>query len=288
MRHRAQLSDISRTIQRLAVSHDSGELQQIADWIAPASYAEQQNDYFARVQPGTGQWILADPLYRRWVEGPEASLLLPGIPGAGKTFAASIIINDLQARSVSGGGTALAYFYCSFKRNNFQSRLNILSALIRQLCLETPRNIDVIKDLYGKHIKNGRRAYPNLDEASSVLKQMLSEFVTVWFVIDALDECRGPDGGEERPLKFILDFLLTAQVELKSQVAIKILATTRPNTEIEDSFHAAQRLTIHAKDEDLWAYCDTLLPQIKCIAQKPQLHPQIKDAITDAAQGMCV
>ncbi|KAK5404516.1 hypothetical protein LTR06_009663 [Exophiala xenobiotica] len=92
----AQHHDVAQGVKRLTVARDNEEILRIADWLAPATYLEQQNDYFSKVLPGTGQWLLTHPSYLAWRSGSDPTLLLPGIPGAGKTFLASVLINDLQ------------------------------------------------------------------------------------------------------------------------------------------------------------------------------------------------
>jgi hypothetical protein len=57
----------------------------ILEWITPIDYAAQQNDFIARRQPGTGQWLLDSAEFQEWLKDKERTLFCPGIPGAGKT-----------------------------------------------------------------------------------------------------------------------------------------------------------------------------------------------------------
>ncbi|KIY01474.1 uncharacterized protein Z520_03026 [Fonsecaea multimorphosa CBS 102226] len=282
-----QQRDIAQDLKKLTVTNDNDELRRIADWLAPATYSEHQHDYFTRVQPGTGQWVLADPLFCNWLnsKGPS-TLLLPGIPGAGKTFVASIIINELQAHVSRDDTTGLVFFYNSFRRTAAQSCRHILSSMVRQLYLQQPHKDDTVRSLYEEHTKRQPATVPSLEELSATLEKLLSGFSVVVFVIDALDECKGPEESNDRPWRYIPTFLFRLQEKLKSQVAIKVLATSRPDLEIDGIFPKDGRLTIHARNDDLGKFCDSLLPNIRCVAQKTHLHPKIKEAICESAGGM--
>ncbi|OQV04600.1 Ankyrin repeat-containing protein [Cladophialophora immunda] len=279
--------DVAQNLARLTATHDNKEVRQIADWLAPGTYSEHQHDYFTRVQAGTGQWVFTDPLYCSWLRGGGPStLLLPGIPGAGKTFVASIIINWLQARVSHDDTSGLVFFYNSFQRTATQSCRHIVASMVRQLYLQKPHKNDVVKSVYEEHIKRGLATLPSLEELCTTLEKLLAGFSVVFFVIDALDECQGPEASDARPWKYILTFLFRLQEQLKSQVAIKVLATSRPDLEIDGHFPNDGRLTIHARNDDLGKFCDSLIPNIGCIARKTELHPKIKDAICDSARGM--
>src|ERR1700733_3943383 len=62
------------------------------------NYASQQNDFIARRQEGTGQWLLDSGEYQTWLQSAKKTLFCPGIPGAGKTILAAIAIDNLTAR----------------------------------------------------------------------------------------------------------------------------------------------------------------------------------------------
>jgi hypothetical protein len=259
--------------------------------VAPGSQADYQNDYLAKVHPGTGQWIFTNSLYRDWVNGDgPPMLLLPGIPGAGKTFIASIVIGDLQRRVSRDGNAALAFFYNSFKRSAAQSRLDIVSSFARQLYLQRPRSIEVVTGLYNEHQGRAPATQPGLEEICLALEKLLLGFKSVYFVIDALDEGQGPAESDDRPWRYVLSLLYQMVKKLGSEVAIKIIATSRPNLEpeIDGLFATEERLIIQAHDEDVGMFCDVSIGNIRCVARKPELQLKVKDAICESANGMYV
>jgi Cdc6-like AAA superfamily ATPase len=278
----AQHHDLAQGVKRLTVAHDNDKVLRIADWLAPATYHEQQNDYFSKVIPGTGQWLLTHPSYLAWRSGSTPTLLLPGIPGAGKTFLASVLINDLQKHVSEDATAALAFVYSNFRRTDAQSAVHIISSIIRQLFLHQPETMDAVKSLYEEH--DGRR--PSLEELALTIVNALSAFSKVFFVVDALDECNGPDETDRKPWQTLLTLLFRLQEEMRPRVALQILVTFRPIPEVESYFPSCERLSIRASEDDLAVYCDAIIPKISCIARKTELHPQVRQAICKSAQGM--
>jgi len=270
------------------VSHDNANIQAIANWLAPGNYAEHQGDFLSKVHPGTGQWIFTDPVYRQWLDGGSSRLLISAIPGAGKTILVSNVIHHLQNSVTQRDASAVAFFYSSFKRHADQSSLSITSSLVRQLFLQSSKDSHDVQNLYEEQNKRQPPTHPNQKDISSVLEGLLLGFSNVTFIIDALDECQGPGGPGDKPWEDVLALLFELQDKLSPKVVIKILATSRPIPEAYNRFHGLERLSILATHADLATFCDATIPKIKCIARKTDLHPQIKEAICDSAQGMYV
>lgn len=71
-------SDVKEDVETLAQSDQEREKEAVANWFAPASFGEQQNDYLAQRQAETGTWFLNDPRYVNWKETSGSTLLCPG------------------------------------------------------------------------------------------------------------------------------------------------------------------------------------------------------------------
>ena len=100
----------------------------------------------------------------------------------------SAIIEDINAMC-KAGSASMAYFYCDFKDNYKQSRLDMIPTLLTQLSAGSDRCHDILSRLYsaynrGAHIPTG-----------SVLTECLKEMLSlpgkspVYIIIDAIDEC---------------------------------------------------------------------------------------------------
>jgi hypothetical protein len=45
------------------------KLQDIADWLSPATFDEKQYRVFSQHTPGTGEWLLNEPKFKTWLQG---------------------------------------------------------------------------------------------------------------------------------------------------------------------------------------------------------------------------
>ena len=84
-------------------------------------------------------------------------LFCPGIPGAGKTFLTSIVVNDLQERHQHDSDVGIAYLYCNYKRQAQQRIENSIESLIKQLVQGRPDLLTEIQPLYQDHRGKGTR-----------------------------------------------------------------------------------------------------------------------------------
>src|SRR6202034_1549645 len=94
--------------------------QTVLDWLTPINYAPEQNEFIHRRQAGTGQWLLDSAQYQSCLKTSKQTLFCQGIPGAGKTVLASIVIDDLNTRLQNGPSIGMAYLYCDFRRRDEQ------------------------------------------------------------------------------------------------------------------------------------------------------------------------
>lgn len=153
---------IKNGVDRLNIRQDDQNFLAILDWLSDTNFPAQQNDIFSRCQEGTGRWLLESTEYKAWIDGSEPLLFCPGIPGAGKTFITSIVINDLHERFGSDPDVGVAYLFLNYKRQAEQTMEKLTASLTKQILQERPSSVTEIESLYEKHAQKQTR--PTLSE----------------------------------------------------------------------------------------------------------------------------
>ncbi|KAL8369144.1 hypothetical protein RB599_004544 [Gaeumannomyces hyphopodioides] len=258
---------------------DTKEDQTILDWVAPNDYGSQQTHNMRRWQPGTGQWLLNLETFITWLDGRGQSLFCRGMPGAGKTILAAVVVNHLLSqRAVSDDGCAIgvAFLYCNFSRRETQGPEDMLSSVLKHLSQGLQSLPESVRRLYQTHKAAGTR--PLLHEIVACLESVIGRYKKTFIIIDALDEC--PTDCRSR--------LLPTLFQLRDAQGINLFATSRPSEEIERRFPRNSVLEIEADVADVKLYLDehmsAELPDFVC--RQPDLKNLIKEAISEAARGM--
>ncbi|EGX44898.1 hypothetical protein AOL_s00176g69 [Orbilia oligospora ATCC 24927] len=237
------LSKTEADVKVIKSSLQGKEDLEILNWLTDIDYGPQQSDYRSRRQAGTGQWLLNSPEFQEWVVGDKQSLFCPGIPGAGKTIIASIVVDYLVSK-VGNTKVGLAYIYYDMRQTKLQNANHILASLLKQLAETQSSLFPGIKDLYTHH--HPRHTRPSFDELSKVLRSIMNTYSKVFLVIDALDESRTSDGFQR--------LILTEIFYLRNQHNANIFITSRNIPEITEMFKEGKSLEIRARDVDIEKY----------------------------------
>jgi Cdc6-like AAA superfamily ATPase len=238
----------------------------------------QQRDLISRRQEGTGGWLLQSDEFKSWFSGTRDTLFCPGIPGAGKTMLASIVIDHLQ-RVIQDKDTAVTYIFCNYKNKLEQTPFNFIASLLKQLFQGRNLSSAELKSTYNRHV--GSHSYPSLDEVLDLLQSEISRYSRVFIVVDALDECNENDG--------TCQMLLSRLRILQTTSPVNILITSRFLPKIVQEFCDSMQLEIRASDEDMKRYLDAQMFRLSsCVRAKPGLQEIIRHDIINAANGMYV
>ncbi|KAL2682375.1 hypothetical protein Neosp_006825 [[Neocosmospora] mangrovei] len=240
-------------------------------WLTKTDYSLQLADYASKRHPGTLNWLLESVEYRTWLESSPQTLLCSGEPGAGKSVAASFIVQDLthRLRGDEPDGvsreeqsqqttTNVAYIFFDSLRQEEQKYDNIALCISAQLAsggltYREPKT-PPWRDVYEWYL----RPRPSELSVSRYLKEQIAGHVnhsTVYLVLDALDEC--PESSRTALLA------LLAEVQ-REHGALNVLMTWRkgwtPAPAIQAQFENAAKLEIHAQQQDLEMYMADRLP----------------------------
>ncbi|PGG98794.1 hypothetical protein GX51_06590, partial [Blastomyces parvus] len=268
--------DTYAAVNKLDQRGKDQECEAILNWLAPTTYATQQTDFMGRRQEGTGEWLLDSDEFQSWIGQNKQTLFCPGIPGAGKTIATSIVVDHVN-RKFRSSGCGIAYLYCNFRRQNEQQPKDLLMTLLRQFA--RPDVPETVRSLYKDHQANETR--PAFDEVRRVLLSVVTGYPRAFIMIDALDECRASGGVRSQ--------FMSAIFSLQSKTQVNIFATARPIPDIEQEFQRinAVSLEIRASDADMGRYIDGHISRLPSFVENcPDFINQMKAAIIKAAKGM--
>ncbi|MCJ1240086.1 hypothetical protein MMC14_008086 [Varicellaria rhodocarpa] len=221
---------------------------------------------------GSGDWLLQSSGFIEWLGRFGATLVCTGIPGAGKTILASVVIDHPWTNCLNED-TGVACIYCNYKAQFEQTPLDLIANLLKQLLQELGTTPKELHTLYRRHIK--KRTKAALEEIVHVLHVVLSRFSRVFMVIDALDECSD------------LSILLDQVRELQSLHAVNLVVTSRHVPNIMDRFPNAIHLEICASEADIQTYVASQIPRLaSCVTGNQTLQEHITSGIVEAVDGM--
>lgn len=107
-------------------------IKSIIDWLSPLNFLAKQEAIFKESREGTGTWLLDSKIFTSWASAAESILWCPGIPGAGKTFLASIIVDRLR-QLYRAQNAAVLMIYCSYNDSSNQSPGDLIASLLKQI-----------------------------------------------------------------------------------------------------------------------------------------------------------
>jgi Cdc6-like AAA superfamily ATPase len=204
-------------------------------------------------------------------------LFCPGIPGAGKTILASIVIDHLYTKYQNDIDIGIAYLFCHFRRRDEQEPVDLFASLLRQFIQRLPSVPESVGSLYEHHKVNGTR--PSYNEISKELHSIVSGYSKAFIVVDTLDELSDWARSE----------LLSAVFNLQIMTNANFFATSRFIPEITKEFERSTWLEIRAHSDDVQRYLTSHISRLRpFVSRIPALQEEIKSEITKGADGMYV
>ncbi|KAL9632984.1 MAG: hypothetical protein Q9164_004975 [Protoblastenia rupestris] len=194
--------DVSGWLQGVEDHHQEDRLRQISD----------------SRQPGTCNWVLEDPQMRAWVEddSEDAILWMTGIPGAGKSFLCSLIIQYIQTRE----DRSSLYFFCDDKSSGKDFCGRVLRTLTVQLLRQNLDMIPLVHEAFYQKIAS--LSGPGM---TKILCQILPTVKATRIVVDGFDEIT-----HEIQLQVLKSLL---EIQKQAGYTCKLLISSREEPQIE-------------------------------------------------------
>ncbi|KAL2683328.1 hypothetical protein Neosp_007798 [[Neocosmospora] mangrovei] len=128
------LENTGESVEAMKLRSDREVELQMLNWLTAIDYGPQQSDIFRAHQPGTGQWVLDSDQFQKWIATRAKTLFCPGIPGAGKTIVASVVINHLMEKLREDSASGLAFLLAKL---HFESLIGKMTGKAIRKALES-------------------------------------------------------------------------------------------------------------------------------------------------------
>lgn len=205
--------------------------QDVFRWLSAAE--DQQEEHLHRIsdkrQPETCSWVLGDVQMRPWIEDDsgDAVLWMTGIPGAGKSFLCSLLVQYLQTQQ----RLSTLYYFCGHQSSNGDTCAIILRTLAIQLLQQ---NLDMASLVHQAYLQKGsNRSAPAMKK---LLIQLLPTSKIARIVIDGIDE--GLHATQQDILKSLIE------IQKSADHYCKLLVSSRKEPQIQKSLAAKIHLKL--------------------------------------------
>ncbi|KAI9714422.1 MAG: hypothetical protein M1820_000383 [Bogoriella megaspora] len=268
---------VERLDQKYHETEEQRRRRQILDWLCPIQMSQIHQSISDRAGKGSGQWFLSSDSFGDWKTGLNNPLWCWGIPGAGKTVIASIIVNNLrQATSDSQKGkVGIAVVYLKYNDHD-QTPENLFGSVLQQLVQDSDFIPPQVISSFERH--HGRNTTATFDEIVQMLQSTIEGFQETFFVIDGLDECVEEFRWElvEQLTKFL--------------PKLRLLITSRFLDAIDEELVDFVRFEIRADPADIELYIEYQIKKNRnlrrIIQRAPKLRADIKEGVVKTADSM--
>lgn len=238
----------------VSVHEAPGRRLEMLNWLSHVSIEKQHEDLRSDliIAEDSGRWFLESDQYLDWINpaNPNRILWCPGLPGAGKTVMASLVIDRLLKDAAGLGKKyhdSICWLYLGHEAAKGRPDA-LLRALLRHLVLKSENVPRSIKDLYLKHLE--AKTSPTNEKIMSCLVEVCRDKENIFLVVDAMDEY--PEAQRSHLIRHIRDML-------DRLPGLRILVTSRLIQTIQDELGSSRRHDIEAHDDDLDAFIRTQL-----------------------------
>ncbi|TFK24686.1 hypothetical protein FA15DRAFT_405689 [Coprinopsis marcescibilis] len=257
------------------VSVENADINAIAEQLTSLNYYKIHRDILSKRTPNTLVWFFELPEFKTWLGSTGGVLWVTGMPGAGKTFLSSVIIEHLlNLKDRNGEGICILFAHCRY--TDAIPVKDILAALVRQLLEGYPTLVwRFIKPFHDLHKQN--RTTPSQQDFLELLQKISASgvFSKCFYIIDGLDEASSD-----------------TQIDILSalnSIGINFCLTSRPLAFLKDYVPHAVFVNIAVKDQDILLLIDQRverLPALRKLLMDAKLKAEVVSTIVQKSSGM--
>ncbi|KAH6870864.1 hypothetical protein BKA70DRAFT_1242186 [Coprinopsis sp. MPI-PUGE-AT-0042] len=197
-----------------------------------------------------------------------------GIPGAGKTVLASIVIRELEAlAAVQGSRICVCYVYIRYSDRADLSVRNILEILVKQTVERHPDCAAIASEKpYARHLREGTQ--PTETELLELLHLFAKVNGATFYLLDALDEA---------PDRIQVDLVLKL-----ASLNVRLFITSRPLEAVQARVPNVHCFPIVAQDSDLDLHINQEISRSRDLANfLDNADPSLRDEIVSLVKSKC-
>lgn len=270
-------------LEILEAAESSRKYNEVIEWIAGApthldheAFCAAREDY-----KGSGDWILKQEKVQNWREEdiPVSSILwLNGIPGAGKTILASVIIEKClkEARFATG------YFYCKDGDPDMNNCISVFKSLLGQLLTQYR---DPVPYCYDRKSSSGELTLNSTHLTTQILDLFCQKIPKLYIIIDGLDEC---DTSERKQILTFFNKIVN-RCDAYEPGKLRVLFISQDYNDIAKALSTAGIISLKPKDNenDIKGFVNKWAKKIQGKFElEDDLTGKIKLSTCEKAQGM--
>lgn len=225
---------------------------EVLAWLAADE--DSQEDYLHRLsderRPETCDWILAQGSILSWMNDhldAVPTVWMTGIPGAGKTFVCSLIVQHAEIRQ----DQSVLYYFCGQRHSGRDSQAFLLRTLAVQVLRQNLHMAPLIHQAFLQ--KGSGRSAPN---TKLILKDLLSTIKPTRIIVDGIDEW------EDRVQREVLRSL--TELQKAGSDGCKLLISSRKEPLIrKELLHAEHLHIVNQSLTGLRAYVQSITEELK-------------------------
>ncbi|KAH6884737.1 hypothetical protein BKA70DRAFT_136350 [Coprinopsis sp. MPI-PUGE-AT-0042] len=202
------------------------------------NYRDIHTANLGRATLGTGPRFSEWDEFGEWTnpQGLLKAMWGSGMPGAGKTIFASIVINEVESRAQAvDSPVSVGYIYFRYSDHMTATVRDFLMVLVKQTIERHSRCLLIFNQMFARHVRE--RSQPSEDELLRLLHRFAQVMAATFYFLEALDEA---------PINIQLDLL-----KRLSSLHVKLFITSRPLPSLEPCLPGVHRFPIVAQDRDL-------------------------------------
>ncbi|KAH6881244.1 hypothetical protein BKA70DRAFT_1167462 [Coprinopsis sp. MPI-PUGE-AT-0042] len=239
------------------------------------NYRDIHGANLGRATAGTGPRFSQWAVFCEWISlrGGLKTMWGSGMPGAGKTIFAAIVINEVEALvQALDSPICVGYIYFRYSDHTTATVRDFLEVLVKQTLERHSNCLPSFDQVYARHIRE--RTQPSENELLHLLNGFSELMEATFYFLDALDEA---------PPDVQLDLL-----EKLTSLNAKVFITSRPLTSLEAFFPGVHHFTILAQEHDLDLHiAKEISRSIVLRSILNQGGPALREAITSTVKQKC-